>query len=235
MSNWDYEYKKQGIPSSYRDKPSGVLTWGLTNLPYLVNNEGNLTALDIGCGTGRNAVYMASEGINVIAFDSSQIAIERAHERLKEVTLPITPNFFKHNLTDGLPFESETFDFISDIFVYKHQLPPKARNDYRAELKRVLKPNGKFLLSLAAKDDGYYSKCPDLNLYKSNPRTVVDPIVNIGSVLFNLDDLISEMCDTFELEMSWSKVKQGKMHGNYYLRHTIATIWRKKEMFNETS
>src|ERR1051325_11641476 len=230
MNNWDREYRQRGIPSSFRDEPSGVLTWALDNWSYLTGNAKPATAVDIGCGTGRNATYMARLSIKVLAFDSSDVAVESAQSRLASTELDLPPSFLKHDLTHGIPADTGQFDFATDIFVYKHQLLPSSRAAYRAELKRVLRSNGRLLVSLAERKDGYYDGCPDMEVpEEGNPRTIIDPVVDVGSVLFNLEELSREMSDFFALEMSWHKAKVGVMHNNRYLRHTLATIWRVKE------
>lgn len=229
MTNpWDNEYaKNRGIPSSVRDEPSGVLLWALANWPLLTGRERPERALDVGCGAGRNAACLAERGSEVDAFDGSSAAIERANARAA-ATLRNPPRFRVHDLTDGLPFPDASFDLVSDIFVYKHQTAAAARTAYRAELARVLRPDGVLLLSLADRDDGYYSTCPDLPgaAPEGIGRLIVDPVVGIGSVLFSLDELIAEFSDCFALQMLWRKHKMGPMHGGDYLRRTIATLWK---------
>jgi len=230
MNEWDAEYTRRGIPSSFRDEPSGVLTWALDNWQHLTGNTKPKTAVDIGCGTGRNAVYMANMGIEVVAFDSSKAAILSAQTRAANanVTLPLT--FINQDLVDGIPAKDRQVDFAVDIFVYKHQLLPSSRKAYRHELNRVLKLGGRLLVSLAEHEDGYYAACPDLKVSEvGNPRTILDPVAGVGSVLFSLEELIAEMADLFTLEMVWHKSKLGIMHQEQYLRHTLATIWHLKE------
>lgn len=230
MNEWDTEYSRRGIPSSFRDEPSGVLTWALDNWQYLTGKTKPETAVDIGCGAGRNAVYMATLGIEVLAFDSSESAIDSAHDRAANVDSPSPPTFINHSLVDGIPAGDGQADFATDIFVYKHQLLPSVRKAYRRELGRILKSGGRLLVSLAEHEDGYYAACPDLEVSESgNPRTILDPVAGVGSVLFSLEELIAEMADLFTLEMAWRKSKLGMMHEEQYLRHTLAAIWRLKE------
>jgi methyl halide transferase len=229
MSKWNEEYLKQGIPSSYRNKPSGVLKWALDNWPIITKTQLPNRAVDIGCGTGRNSVYMSSLGIEVLGFDFSDIAIEHAQNRMQTSHLNYIPSFKVHDLTTGIPGNDSEFDFAIDVFVYKHQIASATRTKYRKELHRVLNPDGLLLVSLADREDGYYKNCPDSEISEiGNPRTIIDEKAGIASVLFNVEELIHEMSDFFDLSMCWCKTKQGKMHGNKYLRRTIATIWRRK-------
>ena len=230
MTKWNEEYLKKGIPSSYRHDPSGVLKWALENWSIITQTSLPISAVDIGCGTGRNSIYMASLGIGVLGFDSSDIAINNAQKRMESANLTNLPNFKIHDLAEGVPGNDNEFDFAIDVFVYKHQISASTRMNYRKELHRVLRKDGLLLVSLADKEDGYYKNCPDLkNLERGNPRTIIDEEVGIASVLFNLQELIDEMSDCFDLNMCWLKAKQGKMHGSDYLRRTIATLWKRKD------
>jgi len=231
LTEWDYEYRRGGIPSSSRLEPSGVLLWAVANWHLLTGQNLPHTALDVGCGAGRNSLYLATLGINVVGFDSSQVAINNAKERVEgsQQTTQRNPTFLIHDLTRGLPAQTASIAFIADIFVYKHQLSLAGRAQYRTEMDRVLAADGRILLSIAGRDDGYYGACPDYNPpginIAGNPKTILDPIPMIGSVLFSPDDIVAEMADHFTLEMLWHKRKLGSMHGQTYMRSTIATLW----------
>ncbi|MFL6314542.1 MAG: class I SAM-dependent methyltransferase [Terriglobales bacterium] len=229
-TSWDSEYQKRGIPSSFRSEPSGVLLWALANWRFLDNCDVPQYALDVGCGTGRNALYMSAQGINVLGFDSSEKAIALASKANIHSNAARTPTFFQHDLTSGIPAPDSRFDLITDIFVYKHQIDPIARGEYLTELYRVLSPSGHLLLSLAELKDGYYSACPHVKgLENQDLLVILDPIANVHSVLFSLEQLKNELSKYFEMEMSWYKIKPGLMHGTEYERHTLGTIWRPKK------
>jgi SAM-dependent methyltransferase len=200
---WDREYERRGIPSSFREEPSGALVWALENMPL----PG--AALDAGCGTGRNTAYLRTRGVSAVGLDYSTVALARAR-------VPVV----RGDLTEGLPFRGAQFDLVCDLFVYKHIIPVPARAAYRKEIARVLRPDGRLLLSLAHVDDGYYAACP------KRGEAVFDPTTDVASVLFTMDELIAEMSDLFTLATSIQKEKPGMMHGRRYRRRTMATIWR---------
>lgn len=223
---WDKEYDRQGIPSSHRDEPSSVLRWALSNLPYLTDHPIG-SAVDLGCGTGRNAVALSDANLDKVSgMDFSTVALDVAHKRPGAGRI----NFIQGDVTKPLPFESDSFDFAADIFVYFHQLPDIDRARYRREIHRILKPGGILLISLATINDGYYGSCPvgPLQDIGSSVRLTWDPIAEVGNILLTSDQLMAEFSDMFELEMSWTKRKAGQMHGTAYLRETVATLWRAK-------
>lgn len=81
-------------------------------------------ALDLACGAGRNAAYLAAHGWMVTAVDSSEVAIEQLQTRIGREHLSI-----KAVLADlergELPDQS--FDLICDIFYLQRSLFPAIR------------------------------------------------------------------------------------------------------------
>ncbi|HEY5729227.1 MAG TPA: class I SAM-dependent methyltransferase [Anaerolineales bacterium] len=68
-------------------------------------------AIDLGCGTGANAIYLAQKGFEVTGVDFAEAAIEKAQARAKESGAQV--NFIVDDLTD-LHHVSGTFDFLID-------------------------------------------------------------------------------------------------------------------------
>lgn len=71
-------------------------------------------AIDLGCGTGANALYLAQKGFEVTGVDYSETAIEKARARAKEAGTSV--NFIVNDLTN-LHHVSGTFDFLLDYGV----------------------------------------------------------------------------------------------------------------------
>src|SRR5215475_7959965 len=63
-------------------------------------------ALEIGCGTGDNAIWLAQRNFDVIGIDISEIAIEKAKEKAAKAN--VTSTFVVLNIlkthVDGAPF-----------------------------------------------------------------------------------------------------------------------------------
>jgi len=225
MREWDDEYRRSGMPSSFRDDPSGVVVWLVENWMRLDGVErAPGRGLDVGCGTARNTVYLAQRGARMTGIDISEAAIAAGRKRAEEAG--VDAQLSVHDLTGGLPSADGEMDVVLDVFVYKHLLDPGVREAYRAEILRALAPQGRLLVSLAEPSDGYYSGCPPFD-GPGGPNAVVDPVVGVGSVLFSLEELVAEMGAGFSLEMAWRKAKRGRMHGETYMRRTLATIWRR--------
>lgn len=121
--------------------------------------------LDLGCGPGRNAVFLASRGFRVDAVDLSPDAIawtgDRAREAAAEVGLHCGDAF---RLTrDEL---AGPYDLVVDSGFF-HHLPPHRRISYLRMLDRVLSVGGHLVLAaFAAWAPGSGSPVPDAKLYR---------------------------------------------------------------------
>ncbi|MGN9891772.1 class I SAM-dependent methyltransferase [Micromonospora sp. L31] len=218
---WNDEYGKQGIPSSHRDEPSGVVQWALANVGFVT--KANEQALDLGCGTGRNALALARSGYSVTGIDFSPAALSIARSRPGADQV----KFVEGSVTDPLPVADNTCGLLTDIFVYFHQLGDEQRRKYREEMRRVLRPDGVLIVSLATDQDGYYAQCPRLDGDEqgSSVALTYDPHARVGNILLSTAQFLAEFSDFFELSMTWHKRKMGIMHGREYLRHTVAALW----------
>lgn len=69
------------------DKPSLFLTSIFEQFGFMLSAG---RALDIACGKGRNAVFLAERGFNVVAIDISPVALEEGRRRAEEKSLQIS-------------------------------------------------------------------------------------------------------------------------------------------------
>jgi SAM-dependent methyltransferase len=223
---WNREYEAQGIPSSFREEPSGALEWLWTSLPWLRPELEVQCALDVGCGTGRNSFFLAEKGVRVTGFDRSTVAIEKARAAVRNrPTLVESVEFEVHDLSLGLPAGDRSVDLVIDTFVFFHQTTVDLRRRYGREVARVLRPGGALLLSLAGADDGYYRACPLVPAKSTEAvRVVRDPVAEVENILIRPSALEREL-EPLELELLWRKRKLGRMHGSQYLRETMVTVW----------
>jgi SAM-dependent methyltransferase len=107
-------------------------------------------ALDLGCGHGRNAVFMASHGFSVEAVDYSQAAIEWARERVKETGTTVQ---LCHQSVFDLNIRSGSYDLVYDSGCF-HHLPPHRRQRYVELVVDALKPGGWFGLTCFRPEGG---------------------------------------------------------------------------------
>jgi SAM-dependent methyltransferase len=99
--------------------------------------------LDIGCGLGDNAIYLASRGHSVTGLDGSPAAIEEARRRA--AAAGVTVNFDVADATDLSGYEGR-FDTVVDSALY-HCLDDDGRRSYIAALYRATRPGARLHLS----------------------------------------------------------------------------------------
>lgn len=126
-----------------RSKPCPFFVeWPDENLVAWVD-EGLITpgrVLELGCGHGRNATYLASQGCSVDAADFSAQAIEWARERAESAGAAVN---FQHCSIFDVTFTEGSYDLVYDSGCF-HHLPPHRRKDYAELVHAALKPGGSY-------------------------------------------------------------------------------------------
>lgn len=110
-------------------------------------------AIDLGCGAGNYAIYLAQKGFDVTGVDISQAAIEIARKSAGSKGLKC--NFFVADVVEELSKLNRTWDFACDWGLLHHILPEK-RHKYVEGVYRILNPKGKYLsVCFSEKDAGF--------------------------------------------------------------------------------
>jgi ubiquinone/menaquinone biosynthesis C-methylase UbiE len=138
QSQWDYDYPSQEL--------IGALS--ILNLPN------GSTALDLGCGGGRDAIFLAQMGLSTSGVDLSSVAVEIASARAREASVDVS--FCEGDVLD-LPFSDAAFSLVTDRACF-HHIRDEDRPIYVREVCRVLKSGGHLLIrgSSRRRDDSYY-------------------------------------------------------------------------------
>ena len=99
--------------------------------------------LDIGCGLGDNAIYLAKSGHNVTGLDISPTALMTAERRAKDAGVNV-----KFAVTDSTKLEGYTdaFDTIVDSGMF-HCLDDDGKRSYAAAAHRATRPGATLLIS----------------------------------------------------------------------------------------
>jgi tellurite methyltransferase len=160
--------------------------------------EGKSKVLDVGCGEGRNLIYLAREGFDVYGFDQNPSALQMLRYLLKG----INPDFDERKLIEGnaesLPLPAAYFDIVISSAVLHFAQSVEAFHKQIAELFRVVAPGGILFIRMTS-DIGL----PDTTEDQGNGRYLIPD----GSVRFLLTrGLIEEIVDKF----SWQLIEPVK-------------------------
>jgi cyclopropane fatty-acyl-phospholipid synthase-like methyltransferase len=103
-------------------------------------------ALDLGCGTGTNVLYLARHGFEAVGVDISSRAIVQARRKIEQAKLPRRAHVYAGDVTrlEALPIAGP-FDLALDMGCF-HNLDWPGRQRYTAGLSGRVKPGGLYLL-----------------------------------------------------------------------------------------
>jgi SAM-dependent methyltransferase len=108
--------------------------------------------LDVGCGQGDNAIFLAAQGCRVTAVDNSASALEVAARRAAERGIEVT--FVRSDATTLTELGERRFDTVLDSALY-HALDDEQRRLHAAALHRVTTPGARLhLLCFADAQEG---------------------------------------------------------------------------------
>ena len=99
--------------------------------------------LDVGCGTGQTALFLASRGHDVVGVDAAAAAIEEAKQRASERHLDIC--FRVADVIEVLPELIGRFHSVIDVGFF-HALSDEQRADFAAKLADKLAPGGVYAM-----------------------------------------------------------------------------------------
>lgn len=106
-------------------------------------------ALDLGCGTGTNSIYLAQHGWEVIGVDFAWQAIRKARRKASRFNINID---FHQGDVSNLSGIKGVFDLLLDIGCF-HSLPKDAMRRYLENVPRLLSQTGIFLLYAFIKEN----------------------------------------------------------------------------------
>ena len=120
LAGWDEQYRKNTDSATEHE---------LVPNPLLVNAVGDLRpgrALDLACGTGRNALWLAQRGWSVTAIDGSAAAIETLRGRAANNGVTIDAQIA--DLEDsGFRITPARYDLIATCYYFQRNLIEQCR------------------------------------------------------------------------------------------------------------
>ncbi len=134
--------------SSFDSSYDGTPPWDIKKAQNAIVNQfkkGKFVSpvLDIGCGTGDNALYLADQGLNVTGIDSSPKAIKKAKIKSKIKGNPPNLTFLIQDLF-SLSEKDGKYKTIIDIGVF-HIFNSNLRTKYQEKMFNLLETNGRLL------------------------------------------------------------------------------------------
>jgi SAM-dependent methyltransferase len=159
---------------------------------YGVPDRKAVRFLDLGCGFGSSAWFLAREGFSVDAIDGSAVIVERLSERLRGENLHA--RVIAGDIVD-LPYPSQHFDCIVDIACLMYSDPDSTRRILDGVFDR-LKPGGKlFSITPTPSTWGIKSGMP---VAECTYRDLTEgPFANTGPARFSSEQQIKDLYSKF--------------------------------------
>ncbi|MCR4407956.1 MAG: methyltransferase domain-containing protein [Anaerolineae bacterium] len=136
--------------------------------------------LDMGCGDGRLTSLLANKVSRVIGLDHQILPLLFARLLIQNNNVVL----IQHDLTLGsLPLANNCLDLVSAFDVIEH-IPLETLSVLLQEVKRVLKPSGKFVLTTPNKDSLrnrlWGHRVSHKHYFELNPRQLTRLLENAG-------------------------------------------------------
>lgn len=129
-------------------------------------------------GEGRNAVFAATQGFEVEAFDQSEEGKKKAERLADKNLVTITYNTVS---ADQINYENGSFDLLVMIFAH---FPEKMRRDLHRQFSSLVRKGGKIILEGFSKE---HSKFQDENPNAGGPKH--------WEMLYDLEELKTDFSD----------------------------------------
>ncbi len=200
------ENDKEALEKVY-EKPPAV--WTSTTPPEelvdLIETEKikPCKCIDIGCGEGFYAIYLAKKGFEVTGIDISENAIKLAKRNAEKEGVKI--NFMQLDIED-LDKINEKFDFVLEWAIL-HHIPHKKRKKYVQDINKLLNPEGKYFsisFNINDRKSGKGEKSKEVTGEQKRPEGVTRPV---GATLY-----FSSLEELKELFEPYFKIIESKVY-----------------------
>lgn len=181
---WNDRYSEEGW--AYGTEPNDFVRQHAHHLP----RPGRVLCLAE--GEGRNAVFLAAAGWEVVALDQSEVGLRKARHLAGE--RGVTLETVVQDLASWEP-EPDSFDGVVSIWAH---LPPPVRRHTHAAVVRALRPGGGFLLE---------AYTPRQLLHRTGGPPVTDLLYEPADLRADLDGLVFERLVEVERE-----IHEGRYH-----------------------
>ncbi len=139
---WDQYYRNQ-ICST---QPSPFAQYVATLV------EPGKTLIDLGCGNGRDSLFFAKQGMQVVAIDLSRSAIDQLNQQPVENARFVCGDFIASDV-----HQPDSYDYAYSRFTI-HAINQKQETMLLQTMFRALKPGGKFFIEVRSVNDPLYGK-----------------------------------------------------------------------------
>ena len=149
-SHWEDIFSRK--PDMLGSEPS----YSAKKAVELFRKKGVKKILELGGGSGRDAIYFAQNGFHVYVLDFSNTGLDLIKQKAKQFKLSENIITLQHDVREAFPFEDESFDGCYSHMLYCMALTTKELEFLSDEIKRVLKLGGLNIYTVRNTNDSHY-------------------------------------------------------------------------------
>jgi len=221
---WDHEYKEGGHLKLSEEESSDLakFTRWLSRQKDLTPLGKDHRVLDVGCGNGRNLVFLAQNfSMQGVGYDISQAAIAEA--RRLSFGLPI--EYEARSMSGDLKLGENSQDLVLDM-MSSHFLSKKERTVLRDEIYRILRPGGWLFMKTFLRDGDLHTR----RLLEESPTkedgTYIHPVIGVPEHAYFETELVEFLSQKFKVHKVYKSHKHVS-RGKARKRRTISVYAEK--------
>ncbi len=181
------------------------------------------SVLDVGCGNGRNLIFLAREfGMKGVGYDISTAAIAQA--KVASSGLPLT--YTARSIAGLIDLPDNSQSLVLDM-MSSHFLNEAERLTLREEIFRVLKPGGFLFMKTFLADGDLHTR----RLLKDAPAkeadTYIHPVIGVPEYVYTEEKLVEFLGERFMIDKIYRSHKH-VLRGRARKRRTIS-IYAEKD------
>lgn len=225
---WDNEYASGGkhlALSSDESEDLAKFTRWLGRQKAEVDLGGNNQVIDLGCGNGRNLIFLAREfGVSGTGYDISAAAIAEAKRAAADLPLSFTTRSIEGDI--DLPDDSQS---MALDMMTSHFLSSKEREHLRDEIHRVLLPGGWLFMKTFLRNEDLHTERLLKEHPGNEPGTYIHPVIGVSEHAYYEDELLDFLGEKFVIHKIYRSHKH-RARGKARKRRTIS-IYAQKDPY----
>ncbi len=148
--HWERNFASK--PSMFGGEPSDPAKKSAA----LFKAEGRQRILELGGGQGRDSLFFAREGFDVMVLDYSDAGLRQIQAQAEAASVGSRIRTVAHDVRTPLPFDAASFDAAYSHMLYCMALTSTEQAALSAEIFRVLVPGGLNVFTVRTKQDAHY-------------------------------------------------------------------------------
>ncbi len=183
------------------------------------------SVLDVGCGNGRNLIYLAKTfGVSGTGYDISKAAIAQAVAASKGLHLFYQARSIAGELTVPDNSQGMALDMMTSHFLTKEE-----RFGLREEIYRTLKPGGLLFMKTFLKDEDLHTRRLLIEFPGKEEGSYIHPVMGVAEYVYNEEELTTFLAERFIIHKIYRSHKHA-FRGQARKRRTI-TIYAEKDPY----